>query len=215
MAVGRGRLWHDRPQSLRHEGVLPRWQTILELDFQVRKRACHLSNTTGVSLATTLVTAREDVNLYQRYFTTPTALTAGLEAAHSASSASSTTQPGTIRDLLPQLSSQVTKLVKDAMGSRSDSGGGGGGGGRRRGRTAPKKAAASKTTTCKQTGSDSNARRTVLSKIHSLAMKQKKCIRHNKFTCKVLNCKWAHDCAVCGKKGCAADKHKEYAIPDE
>ena len=41
----------------------PPWASILEIDFQVRKRAAWLSNNTGRSLALTLVEAREDEKL--------------------------------------------------------------------------------------------------------------------------------------------------------
>ena len=46
-------------------------------------------------------------------------------------------------------------------------------------------------------------------------MKARKRINHDKHICKVRGRRWPHECAVCGNKGCAAYKHKEYAASDE
>ena len=47
------------------------------------------------------------------------------------------------------------------------------------------------------------------SKIQLMAMKKKKCIKHNKEGCDTKGCKYPHECCVCGKKGCAAHKHAD------
>ena len=38
-----------------------------------------------------------------------------------------------------------------------------------------------------------------------------KCFKHNRGNCKDKKCKWAHECSICEKPGCAAWKHDEAA----
>jgi len=54
---------------------------VLELEWQVRKRAMHLVNTDGKTYSVALREARSDTALLQRYFLTPVSMAAGAEAA--------------------------------------------------------------------------------------------------------------------------------------
>ena len=118
----------------------PAWSTILEYDFQIRKKACRLVNVKGMSIVKALEAARLDEALKQRHFTGPTSLAAGAAAPQmalnvnaSSTAASSTTLPAP----LPQSSSdaalkrsqaEVERLRAALQKKRDDTAGGGGGG---------------------------------------------------------------------------------------
>ena len=175
----------------------------MELDFQIRKRAAHLANTTETTLHAALIRARSDDKLFNRYFTTPTSLAAGAKAAAGRTAASSTTLPGTggsaaggasQQDLINQaVDRAVRAATKHLTGTHP----------------APKANPKKKKVKGGAKGAG-GVKKAEKDKIHLGAMRAGKCIQHNKDSaCKVFKCKWPHECSICDKKGCAAWKHAE------
>ena len=59
----------------------PAWTTVLELDFQVRKRAYKMINEEGISLRLALTGAMQHEPTIRKYFMVPTSMAAGAAAA--------------------------------------------------------------------------------------------------------------------------------------
>ena len=66
------------------------WSLVLELEYQIRKQACYLLNTTDpqLTMGAALKNARGDRDIIEEHFLTPMSLAAGTEAALAASSGS-------------------------------------------------------------------------------------------------------------------------------
>ena len=107
----------------------PTWHTLLEYEFQVRRRMCHSINTGGLSIATALTDAMAHRPTFQKYFLSPTAFAAG--AAGAASSASSKRQRTEDR---PHEGFQASPWQPPPAAGRGRSSGKGASGGRSRGK---------------------------------------------------------------------------------
>ena len=169
------------------------WDMVLEIEFQIRKRACYLVNTTDpqVTMAAALKAARVDQELLQEHFLTPISLAAGAEAALSAGSGAGA-RPGRQRSPASRTPSltrgqrrrQRNQLLRQKKGGSPPP------------RPVPKKQAGIQKTKTKD---------------KQKGEQQGKCFKFNRGNCKTKNCKWLHARTVCEKPGCAAWKHDEAA----
>ena len=162
------------------------WDLVLEFEYQLRKRACYLVNTSDpqLSMSAALKKAREDQELHEEHFNTPISLSAGAEAAFAAAS-SSRSRPGrdsSPRSMTPPLSARQ-KRKQRAMAKRAS----------KSDAPVPVVKVPAGQDQLKDKGGDK--------------VRVGKCLRHNRGNCRDKNCKWAHDCSVCEKPGCAAWKH--------
>ena len=167
------------------------WELVLEYEYQLRKNACYLVNTSDpqLSMAAALQKARADQELKEEHFLTPLGLSAGAEAAFAASS-SSRGRPGRS----PARRSKTPPLSRAA---------------KRQLRAAAKKAARSDPpvpVTKTQPGQDQSKDKGAGKRAAG------KCFKFNRGNCKDgKKCKWSHSCSLCEKPGCAAWKHDEAA----
>ena len=193
----------------------PAWSTVLEYDYQIRKEACRLVNVKAMPLVKALATAREDEPLKQRHFNGPTSLAAGAAAAQmalssvAASSTSLPTMPAQIPQpnaeaALKRSQAEVERLRAALQKKKDDVSSGGKAAGKNAGKGAGKVKAKTKAKSAPKSGGKSKHQ-----KIHILSIKAGKCFRHNQNICKVLNCEWPHDCAICGRPDCAAHYHDD------
>ena len=182
---------------------------MLEYDFQVRSHAAYLVNTTGLSLHAALINAREDEKVMRLHFITPITLAATTDAVVHTPASGSMTRPAapgrelSQADLISTIVDKAVKAVVAKIGNPNKNTGtektrGGRSGQRGKNRKADDD----------DDDDDAGAaRKDAIAKVHLQAMKNKKCIRHNKKKCDVKGCNWAHDCCICGKKDCAGWKH--------
>ena len=168
----------------------PPWDMVLEIEYQIRKRACYLVNTTDpqMTMAAALRAARVDRELLQDHFLTPISLAAGAEAALSAG-------PGPkappVRNRSP--ASRTPSLTRAQ---------------RRRQRLQRQK----KTGSPPPVPVPKRGPGIQKTKVKDQKEEQKgKCFKFNRGQCKNKKCKWSHSCSVCEKPGCAAWKHDEAA----
>ena len=202
----------------------PAWITILDFELQIRKRAATYVNDKRLTLANALIQAREDRDVFQEFFITPTALSAGVEAARAASS-STTAGAGhsagaasssgiNMNNLLSMVQRTVRQELQGA-GFKPGGGNNGGGkpggkgggklGGKPGGKAGGKVKAKGKAKAKAAAAGVTN--KTLKGAVHFSALRAQKCIKYNKGTCTAQGCEWPHECSVCGRTDCAGIYH--------
>ena len=161
-------------------------------------------NIEGYAIPAAMALARKDSDIRQKFFRDPVSMEAGVAAAQQmllAGAAASSHQPPS----QSALQQEVSRLRNQLAAHRAE------------GKAAPKKGAqpgkaagGGPPLKPKPKKGQAASRKAEKQASYMAAVKAGKCFKHySPGGCKVYNCQYAHDCTVCGKKGCSATKHTE------
>ena len=181
------KVWGKRIKTSEGKVYPHAWSQVLELEFQIRRKAFKRASQRKSSVKKALEEARTDEELLQYHFYSPVSLEAGAAAARevlAAAAASSQSQ-------------SLARVERDSEGPpakrlRVDKSAEGGKG----------KHKGEANTKAKAKAQPSN--KAAKKKVDVLCMSAGKCIKFNLGTCTDDKCKYTHECGVCGDPACAA-----------